>query len=82
MTYDLRRLRLHGLIEPVPHTHRYHVTDNGLRIAMFLTRVHDRLLPTGLSHLADVGDPGPLHREAATYQDAINSLLDQNGLAA
>ena len=26
MTYDLRRLRLHGLITRVPHTHRYRVT--------------------------------------------------------
>ena len=26
MTYDLRRLRLHGLIERVPHSHRYRIT--------------------------------------------------------
>ncbi|WP_322759027.1 hypothetical protein [Frankia sp. Cr2] len=26
MIYDLRRLRLHGLIERIPHTHRYQVT--------------------------------------------------------
>ena len=48
MTYDLRRLRTHGLIEKIAHTHRYQVTDYGLHTAMFLTRVHDRLLPTGL----------------------------------
>lgn len=29
-TYDLRRLRLHGLIERVPHTHRCRVTPFGL----------------------------------------------------
>ena len=29
MTYDLRRLRLHGLIERIPHTRRYTVTDIG-----------------------------------------------------
>jgi len=27
MTYDLRRLRLHGLIERVPDTHRYRVRE-------------------------------------------------------
>ena len=27
MTYHLRRLRLHGLIERIPGTHRYRVTD-------------------------------------------------------
>ncbi len=39
MTYDLRRLRLHGLIERIPHTQRYHVTRGGLRTALFFTRV-------------------------------------------
>ena len=29
MSYDLRRLRLHGLIERIPHTHRYQVTEMG-----------------------------------------------------
>ena len=47
MTYDLRRPRTQALIERVPHTHRYQVTDQGLHTAMFLTRVHDRLIPTG-----------------------------------
>jgi hypothetical protein len=32
-TYDLRRLRLHGLIERIPHTHRYRVTEAGLHHA-------------------------------------------------
>ena len=27
MTYDLRRLRLYGLIERIPKTHRYQVTE-------------------------------------------------------
>ena len=36
MTYDLRRLRLHGLIERIPKSHRYDVTPAGLRIAPLL----------------------------------------------
>ena len=36
MTYDLRRLRLHGMIERIPKTHRYRVTPFGLRVALFL----------------------------------------------
>ncbi|MGH9723291.1 MAG: hypothetical protein ACRD8O_24025 [Bryobacteraceae bacterium] len=43
MTYDLRRLRLHGMIERIPKTHRYQVTHFGLRAALFFTRVHARL---------------------------------------
>ena len=49
MTYDLRRLRLHGFIQPIPRTHRYQVTEFGLRVALFFTRVHARILRPGLS---------------------------------
>ena len=49
VTYDLRRLRLHGLIRRVPRTHRYEVTPPGLRYALFFTRSYDRLLRPGLS---------------------------------
>jgi hypothetical protein len=33
ITYDLRRLRLNGLIERIPHTFRYQVTAAGMRSA-------------------------------------------------
>ena len=82
MTYDLRRLRLHGLIDRIPHTHRYRVSDTGLPTAMFLTRLHDRFLPTGLADLADPTSTGPLHTAAAKYQQAIDSLARHSGLAA
>jgi hypothetical protein len=35
MTYHLRRLRLRNLIERIPRTHRYQVTELGLRTAIF-----------------------------------------------
>ena len=44
MTYDLRRLRLHGLIARVPKSNTYFLTPQGLRVALFYTKVHDRLL--------------------------------------
>lgn len=44
MTYDLRRLRLTGLIQRLPHTNRYTLTDNGIRIAIFYTKIYNRLL--------------------------------------
>ena len=53
MTYEIRRLRLHGLIERIPDTHRYRVTDHGLAVAVFLTRVHNRLIRTGLAELEE-----------------------------
>jgi hypothetical protein len=56
MTYDLRRLRLHALIRRIPGTHRYLVTAQGLRVALFFTRTHARLLRP---KLADIFDPTP-----------------------
>ena len=44
MTYDLRRLRLNGLIRRLPHTNRYTLTEDGIRIAVFYTKVYNRLL--------------------------------------
>jgi hypothetical protein len=44
MTYDLRRLRLHGLIQRIPHTNTYTVTTDGIRVAVFYSKVHDRVL--------------------------------------
>jgi len=43
-TYDLRRLRLHGLIERIPSTHRYRSTALGARVAMFYVRLYARAL--------------------------------------
>ena len=42
MTYDLRRLRLHRLIERVPHSHRYRITAVGARLAVLYVRVYAR----------------------------------------
>ena len=57
MTYDLRRLRLHGLIERIPKSHRYQVTESGLRIALFFTRTYARLLRPKLAEIMTVGPP-------------------------
>jgi hypothetical protein len=44
MTYDLRRLRLHGLIRRIPRSNRYLLTDDGIRIAVFYTKIYNRML--------------------------------------
>ena len=49
MTYHLRRLRLHGLIKRITGTHRYQVTRQGVRAALFLTRTYNRVLRPGLA---------------------------------
>jgi predicted MarR family transcription regulator len=44
MTYDLRRLRLKGLIRRIERTNRYVLTPQGIRVAVFYTKLHNRLL--------------------------------------
>jgi len=44
MSYDLARLRTKGLIRRRPGTHTYDLTPEGQRVAIFYTKVHDRLL--------------------------------------
>jgi hypothetical protein len=84
MTYDLRRLRLHGLIERIPQSHRYRVTGLGLRVALFFTKVHSRILRPGLSQLFDGCHKAP-NRPIATamnrLQQAFADLFDQAKLA-
>ena len=53
MTYDLRRFRLHGLIERIPHSHCYQVTQKGMKISLFYTKVYGCVLRGGLSQLFD-----------------------------
>ena len=57
MSYDLRRLRLHGLIERIAKTNRYQLTAQGLKIAMFFSRTYARLLRPGLAEITDRSHP-------------------------
>jgi len=43
-SYDLARLRHNGLITRRPHSNTYDLTPDGLRFAIFYTKVHDRVL--------------------------------------
>ena len=43
-SYDLSRLARNGLIARIPHRNLYALTPDGLRFAVFYTKVHDRVL--------------------------------------
>ena len=75
VTYDLRRLRLHGLIARLPGTQRYRPTDEGLRIALFCSRLHLRALRPGLTDLLAPAPPADSALRPAF--DALSSALDQ-----
>ena len=53
MSYDLRRLRLKGLITRLPRSNTYVLTPDGQRVAIFYTKVYNRLLRP----LAAANDP-------------------------
>jgi DNA-binding PadR family transcriptional regulator len=73
VTYELRRLRLHGLIARIPKTHRYRLTEKGLATVVFYQRTYARLIRPGLSVLHGGLDdhPKPL---ASAFQKLINEI--------
>src|SRR3989442_1508329 len=84
MTYDLRRLRLHGLIERIPKSHRYDVPPAGLRIALFFSRTYARLLRPKLAELMPAGPPGdsPLRAAFDRLQTEIDRCCEEEKLVA
>lgn len=84
MSYHLRRLRLHGLIERIPKTHRYRLTDFGLRAAMFCTRAYARIFRRGLGMVLPAASPipNPLLRSLDKLTEQIHAWVEQAKLAA
>jgi hypothetical protein len=83
MTYDLRRLKLHGLIERIPKTHRYRVTALGLRTALFYTRAYSRLFRPGLAVVHDTQlDEHPLRRSFLELEQQVTEWCERAKLAA
>ena len=84
VSYDLRRLRAHGLIDRIPGSHRYLTSDRGLHHAMLITHIDTRLLQPGLAQLTDPAPPAPtpLRSAARTYQRALAEFTPEAGFAA
>jgi hypothetical protein len=84
MTYQLRRLLMHGLIERIPKTHRYRLTDFGLRTALFLSRLYTRAIRPGLSliHPKDIPSDHALQRAFNTVHREIQRYCEEQKLAA
>ena len=68
MTYHLRRLRLHGLITRLPHSHRYVLTHDGYRAAYFETRLYAHVFQPGLACL---------HPDAAAHNSKLRTAFDR-----
>jgi hypothetical protein len=83
MTYQLRRLRLHGFIERVPRSHRYRVTDTGWRTMLFCTRSYNRLLRPGLAEVVppEASADTLLRRRFEQLDQAIDDRISEQNLA-
>ena len=78
-TYDLRRLRLKGLIERVEHTNTYRVTARGRSLATFLTTLAARVIIPALTDLDIVRPtppvPGALTTAWRAYERELDALI-------
>jgi hypothetical protein len=74
MTYDLRRLRFKGLIQRIEHTHTYTLTPEGQRLAIFYTKLNNRLLQPLLA--ADQPQaPAGLRQALATIDHHVQDYI-------
>lgn len=78
-TYQLRRLRLHGLIARIPGTQRYQVTERGQSVALWCTRCHARLFRPGLGELIVAGHSAEatLHCAIAQFDRHVDRYLEK-----
>jgi hypothetical protein len=84
MTYDLRRLRLKGLIHRIPKTHRYTTTTYGLKVAFFYSKLYLRILRPQWDALLPQGDqlPRALRIALAQLDAEIDKLHKEAAFAA
>ena len=82
MSYDLRRLRLKGLVERRAQSHTYVLTALGAKVAIFFTKLATRLFHPGLAALVpDPALPSPLATALTTVADLIDALVQEAHLA-
>ena len=74
MSYDLRRLRLHGLLERIAGTHRYRLTPFRLRTALFYSRTLNRVVRPGLSQVAHPSLPPDSSNLTAAFRYLENRV--------
>lgn len=85
MTYDLRRLKLHGFIVRGAHSFRWTVTDEGIRMSLFISKLYARLLRPGLSPCNNTELVGLDRKRAALIRQidhTIEGLIQEAKMAA
>jgi hypothetical protein len=71
--YDLRKIRLHGLIERIPHSYAYRFTQRGQKLALLLIQLRKRIygpIAFGLLHHR----PNKDHMPNSTFERAYHKI--------
>ena len=78
MTYQLRRLRLRGFIRRIPRTHRYEVTDTGIRTALFFTCSASSVLRPLAAALCDqaISEATPIRHILRKLRQSLASISE------
>src|SRR5215472_6372725 len=74
MTYDLRRLRLKGLIYRPPRAHRYFLTPHGWKVARLMTRLEARVFRPAMAAFQD--RPVALPPKLSAALQRVDTQLD------
>ena len=87
MTYDLRRLRRKEFIQRIPRTHRYQLTREGRRLAVFFTKTYTRIVNPSLAQLdptlpSEIAKRSPLADSYRAFERAIEDRIKQATIAA
>jgi len=71
--YDLRKLRLHGLIERIPHRQAYRFTQKGYKLGLLLIQLRKRIygpVAFGILHHR----PAPQHRPDSAFERVYHKI--------
>jgi len=71
--YDLRKIRLHGLIERIPHSYAYRFTQRGQKLALLLIQLRKRIygpIAFGTLHHR----PNKDHMPNSTFERAYHKI--------
>jgi hypothetical protein len=79
MSYDLRRLRMKGIIERIESTNTYRITDEGLHIAVYYTKIYNRLLRP---LIADTYAPPPVRQAFRVLESHVDDQIGDARMAA
>ena len=87
MTYDLRRLRRKRFIQRIPRTQRYELTNEGRRLAVFLTKTYTRIINPSLAELdpalpPDIANRTPLAKTWRAFEHALQNRINEAAITA